>query len=207
MNPANKTLQSSTEDVSSASQSGQQGRASSSEHSQSHVDRIPTTTRDTSLVSSIAHEQPSRKGTVRYSSYSSAGSVSIPEQTLDEFERKRRLLESLVHSLRVVHPHQVHSLINFFREERPQDEIQIRLDKSYSHLIERFEHLAPMKQLDTDTGAPADNSAEDLIRKRRYRTGNIGDLLNPPLSVPADPWTTVTDDDDFVSHLMSLWFT
>ena len=25
--------------------------------------------------------------------------------------------------------------------------------------------------------------------------------------VPARPWTTVTDDDDFVSHLISLWFT
>jgi hypothetical protein len=27
------------------------------------------------------------------------------------------------------------------------------------------------------------------------------------VSVPAKPWTTVTDDDDLVSHLVSLWFT
>jgi hypothetical protein len=25
--------------------------------------------------------------------------------------------------------------------------------------------------------------------------------------VPAHPWTSVTEDDDFVSHLISLWFT
>jgi hypothetical protein len=25
--------------------------------------------------------------------------------------------------------------------------------------------------------------------------------------VPAKPWTTVTDDNDFASHLISLWFT
>ncbi len=27
------------------------------------------------------------------------------------------------------------------------------------------------------------------------------------ISVPAKPWTTVTDDDELVSHLISLWFT
>jgi hypothetical protein len=37
--------------------------------------------------------------------------------------------------------------------------------------------------------------------------GRIQDVVNPPLQVPARPWTTVTDDDDLISHLMSLWFT
>lgn len=32
-------------------------------------------------------------------------------------------------------------------------------------------------------------------------------MMNPTIAVPADPWTTVTDDDDYVSHLISLWFT
>ncbi|KAK5100450.1 hypothetical protein LTS08_005199 [Lithohypha guttulata] len=44
-------------------------------------------------------------------------------------------------------------------------------------------------------------------RKKRIRTGRIEDMVNPPVSIPAKPWTTVTDDDDFVSHLISLWFT
>lgn len=26
-------------------------------------------------------------------------------------------------------------------------------------------------------------------------------------TVPAKPWTTITDDNDFVTHLISLWFT
>ena len=29
----------------------------------------------------------------------------------------------------------------------------------------------------------------------------------PVFRVPAKPWTSVTDDDEFVSHLISLWFT
>lgn len=32
-------------------------------------------------------------------------------------------------------------------------------------------------------------------------------MINPIITVPAKPWTTVTDDDDYISHLMSLWFT
>lgn len=29
--------------------------------------------------------------------------------------------------------------------------------------------------------------------------------LDPPVKVPAKPWTAITDDDDLVSHLISLW--
>jgi hypothetical protein len=42
--------------------------------------------------------------------------------------------------------------------------------------------------------------------RHRYMKGRIQDVVNPPLQIPAKPWTTVTDDDDLVSHLMSLWF-
>ena len=30
---------------------------------------------------------------------------------------------------------------------------------------------------------------------------------DPPIKVPAKPWTRITDDDAFVSHLVSLYFT
>jgi hypothetical protein len=37
---------------------------------------------------------------------------------------------------------------------------------------------------------------------------NINRLCDIPLfSVPAHPWTSVTDDNEFVSRLVSLWFT
>jgi hypothetical protein len=31
--------------------------------------------------------------------------------------------------------------------------------------------------------------------------------VEPLFRLPAAPWTTVTDDDEHVSHLISLWFT
>lgn len=34
---------------------------------------------------------------------------------------------------------------------------------------------------------------------------NKKEPLDPPVKVPAKPWTAVTDDDDLVSHLISLW--
>lgn len=44
-------------------------------------------------------------------------------------------------------------------------------------------------------------------RKHNRSAGNIASLINPPITVPAHPWTTVTNNDELVSHLMSLWFT
>ena len=48
---------------------------------------------------------------------------------------------------------------------------------------------------------------QDTLRTHRHMLNRIQDVVNPPIQVPARPWTTVTDDDDFVSHLMSLWIT
>lgn len=58
----------------------------------------------------------------------------------------------------------------------------------------------------------------DVLRSNELRTKNqirlrqavmsIGALIDaPPIRVPASPWTEVTDDDDAVSHLVSIYFT
>lgn len=60
---------------------------------------------------------------------------------------------------------------------------------------------------DGDTSAHHYEESRTRPRKSRARSGRIADVVNPPISVPAKPWTTITDDDDFVSHLISLWFT
>ncbi|KAL2793077.1 hypothetical protein BJX66DRAFT_326264 [Aspergillus keveii] len=51
----------------------------------------------------------------------------------------------------------------------------------------------------------------DLLEHRRPPGGEAGDegvAYNGPLCrVPAQPWTSLTDDSDYVSHLISLYFT
>ena len=51
-----------------------------------------------------------------------------------------------------------------------------------------------------------DSPKQETRRHRRRMLGRMEDMVNPPISVPAKPWTTVPDDDDFVFHLVSLWF-
>lgn len=76
-------------------------------------------------------------------------------------------------------------------------------------------------------GEPARAQISDIIEADQEKTGPTGRhheipkptsrrtsmlpvrrLTDMPIvSVPASPWTNVTDDDDFVSHLLSLWIT
>ena len=55
--------------------------------------------------------------------------------------------------------------------------------------------------------AMKDHGSESLERARSavMSIANITD--EPPIRVPAKPWTTVSSDDDFVSHLISMYFT
>lgn len=48
----------------------------------------------------------------------------------------------------------------------------------------------------------AQSNSPTEITRGSYRT-----LSDPPVRVPAKPWTTVTDDDYLVSHLVSIWLT
>ncbi|KAJ9656274.1 hypothetical protein H2198_005049 [Neophaeococcomyces mojaviensis] len=109
----------------------------------------------------------------------------------DELESDRQLLESLIGALRVAHPQQIRSLVNLFQGNVPQHDVRFYLD-------ETFPSLDSMSQLDASTGVDEADDSGPSPRKHRYRTGRIQDLMNPPLAVPAKPWTTVTDNDDFV---------
>jgi len=67
--------------------------------------------------------------------------------------------------------------------------------------IEQSARTVPSKLPARDCSRPVPN----LLR--RPRTERVHELCNPPLQVPAHPWTSITDDDEFVSHLIFLWFT
>ncbi|KAJ9651207.1 hypothetical protein H2198_009509 [Neophaeococcomyces mojaviensis] len=95
---------------------------------------------------------------------------------------------------------QVNSLINLVQSNVPRQDLQAFLDDAYND---------PNSIIQVETESLKGDV--QLLRRNpqrgRRRTGSIADLMNPPIQVPAKPWTSVTDDDDFVSHLMSLWFT
>ena len=68
---------------------------------------------------------------------------------------------------------------------------------------------APVDELAACARAiPEDKSRQGLHDRTRSDVMRIANLTDAPiLRVPAQPWTTVTSDDDFVSHLISIFFT
>ncbi|EXJ58886.1 hypothetical protein A1O7_06316 [Cladophialophora yegresii CBS 114405] len=115
----------------------------------------------------------------------------VVKRRLEILEKDRHLLDDLLGALRVAGPNQMNALISKIRANADTQELKAFLKDGF-----------------TNIGADGDQDRrQQSYRRHRHMLGRIQDFVNPPLQVPARPWTTVTDDDDLVSHLMSLWFT
>jgi hypothetical protein len=108
-------------------------------------------------------------------------------------ELNTNLLNSLMAAIRLANPSQLDSLVRLVKSHLSPTELQSYLHTNFGR---------EMLQADPESAV---SSSEQLPRRRML--GRIEDIVNSLLQVPAKPWTTVTDDDDYVSHLMSLWFT
>ena len=112
------------------------------------------------------------------------------KQKIESLENEQQLLDDILAAIRVADPAQLNGLINLIRSHVTKQKLRNHIEDTFSG--------SPMS---VDIPLPTNAS-----RRRRMR-GRIQDIVNPIISVPARPWTTVTDDNDLVSHLMSLWFT
>ncbi|KAI9927032.1 hypothetical protein MW887_003413 [Aspergillus wentii] len=100
------------------------------------------------------------------------------KRKIEALEEDRDLLMRLLQTLRDENRSEANEVFNLIRSDAPMDHIRLRLAENF------------------DKG----NSRRKVMDVRR-----LADI--PLFRVPAQPWTTVTDDDDLVSHLISLWFT
>ncbi|KIX95465.1 uncharacterized protein Z520_08982 [Fonsecaea multimorphosa CBS 102226] len=116
------------------------------------------------------------------------------KRRLESLEKDRHLLDALLHAIRTGGPNQLHALISMIRGNAGRQDLAVFLENGF----------AGIGEIDAQNHR---HETASSYRRHRARLGRIQDIVNPPISVPAKPWTTVTDDDDFVSHLMSLWFT
>lgn len=119
----------------------------------------------------------------------------------------RQLLLDLIQSFRSSGPERVEYLLNVIRSTDSLEEIAIALDKS----IEESRREGSSSSRDHEdlkrVRAEVDNFSGQSSKKRRM-VMSIQSLTDEPLfDVPAKPWTEITDDDHFVSHLVSLYFT
>ncbi|KAJ6093439.1 hypothetical protein N7486_008728 [Penicillium sp. IBT 16267x] len=119
------------------------------------------------------------------------------KRKIDSLEEDRELLLQLVGNLRESSNSRVVQLLNLIRSNAPLEEIKVYMDKKMRGELETTPELVDV----------ARNLEESEARARR-RLLDVRRLADDPLwKVPAKPWTIVTDDDGFVSHLVSLWFT
>ncbi|KAF5862069.1 hypothetical protein ETB97_012216 [Aspergillus alliaceus] len=121
---------------------------------------------------------------------------------LDSLEGDHELFVRLLRTLR--HQNQnVEKLLNYIREGKPSlPEIKQFMDRELPprEVIETPELIHIDEEVSCGPQGPIPRSA--------YRALDISRLCDiPPFTGPAHPWTTVTDDNDFVSHLISLYFT
>ena len=107
----------------------------------------------------------------------------LRKRTLDDIATRADALDTLVESLRTSDDKTVQSLLQFVRDGASVTEVVQRAKAMLGRDGIRTTHRARRTILDIAT----------LIDE-------------PPIRVPAKPWTEVTGDDSAVSHLVSVFF-
>jgi hypothetical protein len=116
------------------------------------------------------------------------------KRKIESLERDRELLVRLVEVIRNQGDQSSLDVFNFIQSDAPLDEIRSYLDdgQGASHKAARLDS----------------NDRPKVLKRSPSTYMDVKRLTDrPPFEVPAKPWTSVTDDDAFVSHLISLYFT
>lgn len=130
------------------------------------------------------------------------------KRTADELAYHRDLLDDLFKVMRSRDPSHAHRLIELVRHDASSDQIRAYIDDTLSTMKpsefsgdqETVRKLEEFRRLIQTEGAASPSF--------RRKVMDVHYLCNDaPIKVPAKPWTTVTQDDDLVSHLVSLYFT
>lgn len=97
-------------------------------------------------------------------------------------------------------------IVSLIRSNASLDEIHRCLTRLTSEDPEKRREITPiLEQLRADTEAQVVLQNQQSSPQQRGVFGIQRLTTTPPYIVPARPWTSVTDDDELVSHLVSLW--
>ncbi|EEA24192.1 hypothetical protein TMatcc_007265 [Talaromyces marneffei ATCC 18224] len=123
------------------------------------------------------------------------------KRTIDSLEKDRDLLLDLVASMRDGKNTYVQQLLSLIRGHASLAEIRAYIDVQVRE--SRIEKTPELERLQ-----------QEIQESRNVRAREVRSIMDverlsdiPVYQVPAKPWVTVTDDDELVSHLISLWFT
>ncbi|KAL2827809.1 hypothetical protein BDW59DRAFT_160117 [Aspergillus cavernicola] len=129
------------------------------------------------------------------------------KRKLDRLHRADDVFTRLIAALRDSENKRVLQLLSLIRSNASLPELESYLHANFS--LSDMEKLPELRELQQQIRHPSDEIEEEETSHRAPRRMlDVRRLADTPLyQVPAKPWTTVTDDDDLVSHLVSLYFT
>ncbi|PYH88014.1 C6 transcription factor [Aspergillus ellipticus CBS 707.79] len=123
------------------------------------------------------------------------------KRKIDQLVDQEDLLVRLVGVLRESGNRRAVPLLNLIRSEASLDEIRYYIN----HQLPQLDLAQTPELVEVCQEVQQLQPSESRAMRRILDAKRLSDL--PPFQVPARPWTTVVSDDDFVSHLVSLWFT
>ncbi|KAL4735393.1 hypothetical protein BDV11DRAFT_196097 [Aspergillus similis] len=129
------------------------------------------------------------------------------KRKLESLEQSNDILTRLLKAIRDSENKKITQLMNLIRSNPTLPELQEYLTENFTRSeIERSTELSEVQQhLKREADAVEQGEAVPRPPRRVLDVRRLAD--NPVYRVPAKPWTRVTDDDDLVSHLISLYFT
>lgn len=127
----------------------------------------------------------------------------VLKRKLETLEAKGTLLDQLVLTLQNSDRTVAAQVVNLIRSHATLDEIRAYIDD----ILERPKLEKTPELIEVCSGVQKWHDTQKRARADRPRVDHreLSDIVL--FHVPARPWTNVTEDDEFVSHLMSLWFT
>lgn len=123
------------------------------------------------------------------------------KRKIDLLEDKEDLLIRLVGVLRESGNRRTIPLLNLIRSNASLADIRHYVD----HELPRADLARTPELVEVCNEVQRLQQNEARSVRRILDAKRLSDI--PRVRVPAHPWTTVTEDEDFVSHLVSLWFT
>ncbi|PWY86774.1 hypothetical protein BO70DRAFT_333218 [Aspergillus heteromorphus CBS 117.55] len=123
------------------------------------------------------------------------------KRKIDQLADQEDLLVRLVGVLRESGNRRAAPLISLIRSEASLDEIRYYIN----HQLPRLELAQTPELVEVCQEVQQLQPSESRLMRRILDAKRLSDM--PPFQVPARPWTNVVSDNDFVSHLISLWFT
>ncbi|KAJ5577990.1 uncharacterized protein N7459_006954 [Penicillium hispanicum] len=125
----------------------------------------------------------------------------VLKRKLNSLEEKGQLLDRLIVALQEIDKISAVQVMNLIRSHASLDEIRAFIDD----ITDRPKLEKTPELIDACSSVRDLHDSHKRAMLARPDAKSLSDMVI--FRVPAHPWTSVTDDDEFVSHLISLWFT